>query len=59
MDIAKALAEYASIVRGLKEEYTQEELCIGVIRQQHKELDFFEDDEIEDIIDFANQLRRN
>lgn len=55
-NLREALAEYAAIVEETREEYSQSllKLTIGVIRQDHPELDFMDDDEIQEIIDFAN-----
>ena len=52
-----ALKEYSAIVSGTREEYTKEELTVGIIRKDHPELTFMDDDEIETIIDFANKGR--
>ena len=56
-NLREAIAEYAAIVEGTREEYTQEELTVSIIRQDHPELDFMDDDEIQEIIDFANRGR--
>ena len=56
-NIREALAEYAAIVEGTREEYTQEELTVSAIRRDHPELNFMDDDEIEEIIGFANRGR--
>jgi hypothetical protein len=40
-----------------RDEYTEEELTLAAIRNDHPELNFMDDDEIEDIISFANRLR--
>lgn len=53
----EALKEYAAIVKETREEYTQEELTISIIRKDHPELNFMDDKEIQEIIDFANRGR--
>ena len=57
MDFSKALKEYTAIVKGLTEEYCMAELSVERIRQDHLELDFFEDDELEMIIHQVNSNR--
>lgn len=52
-----ALKEYADIVQGVRGEYSAEELTIGILRNDHPELDFMDNEEIQTIIDFANKLR--
>jgi hypothetical protein len=52
-----ALKEYAAIVKGTREEYTQQELTVKVVREDHPKLDFMDDEEIQEIIDFANRGR--
>ena len=59
MELSKALQEYDGIVKGMRKEYTKEELTIKTIREDHPELDFFEDDEMQEIINFANNGRNN
>lgn len=53
----EALKEYSAIVSGTREEFTEGELTIKAIRKDHPELDFMDDDEIQEIIDFANRGR--
>lgn len=55
----EALKEYAAIVAGTRDEYTQEELTVSAIRRDHPELNFMDDDEIQEIIDHANKGRDN
>lgn len=57
MDIKEALKEYSSIIKHMKEEYTQEDLTVNIIRKEHKELGFMDDDEIEELISHANKCR--
>lgn len=45
-DFAGALSEYAAIVRGVAEEY-QGKATVAMIRADHPELDFFDDEDIE------------
>ncbi len=52
----KALKEYHDIVTGIKQEYTREQRTIKTIRKDHPELNFMDDDEIEDIIKHANNM---
>ena len=56
-DIKKALKEYDTIVKGVRSEYTKEELTIDIIRQEHPELNFMDDEELQIIIDYANNGR--
>lgn len=57
-NLREALAEYAAIVEGTREEYTKEELTISIIREDHPELNFMDDEEIETIIRQANEGRK-
>lgn len=57
MSLREALKEYADIVKETREEYTEQELTLKAIREDHPELDFMDDDEIQDIINFANKGR--
>jgi hypothetical protein len=57
MGLIKALEEYTVIVEGLGAEYTQSELTVAIIREEHPELDFMDDEEIENIIRQANDSR--
>lgn len=52
----EALKEYHDIVKGVKEEYTKEQRTINNIRKDHPELNFMDDDEIDDIINHANNM---
>lgn len=57
MNIGAALKEYAAIVKATREEYTEDELTVSILREEHPELDFMDDDELEEIISFANKGR--
>ena len=52
-DFAGALSEHAAIVRGVAEEY-QGKATVAMIRADHPELDFFDDEDIETIIRCGN-----
>ena len=54
-DLGSALAEYAAIVKGVAEEYGGN-ATIKAIRTDHPELDFMDDDEIEEIIRLSGEL---
>lgn len=56
-DLFNALKEHAAIVEGLREEYTQDKLTLKAVRKDHPELNFMDDDEIETIIQQANEHR--
>lgn len=58
-NLSEALKEYSLIVEGMAKDYTEKELTIDIIRKDHPELDFMDDDEIEDIIKYANTARSN
>ena len=57
MNIGAALKEYAAIVKATREEYAEDELTVSILRKEHPELDFMDDDELEEIISFANKGR--
>lgn len=56
-NIGAALKEYAAIVKATREEYAEDELTVSILRKEHPELDFMDDDELEEIISFANKGR--
>jgi hypothetical protein len=56
-NLSKAIKEYSLIVEGMAKEYTEKELTVDIIRKDHPELNFMDDDEIEDIIKYANTAR--
>lgn len=58
-NLSKAIKEYSLIVAGMAKEYTEKELTIDIIRKDHPELNFMDNDEIENIINYANMLRIN
>jgi hypothetical protein len=58
-NLSEALKEYSLIVEGMAKDYTEKELTIDIIRKDHPELNFMDDDEIEDIIKYANRARTN
>lgn len=49
-DFCSALLEYAAIVRGIAKEY-QGQATIEIIRLEHPELDFMDDEDIQNIIE--------
>lgn len=55
-DIRTALGEYAAIVQGVAKEYA-DRASVEQIRLDHPELDFMDDDEIEEIIQRAKLCR--
>lgn len=57
MELSKALQEYDGIVKGMRKEYTEKELTIKTIRKEHPELDFLDNEELQEIINFANSGR--
>lgn len=57
MGLLKALAEYAAIVEQAATDYTNS-TTIQEVRTDHPELDFMDDDEIQEILDLATKKRR-
>lgn len=55
-NFVKALAEYYAIVKGLAEEY-ENEVSVNIIRADHPELNFMDDDEIDEILGYAEKYR--
>lgn len=51
---ANALAEYAAIVKAVKEDYNGK-ATVSIIREEHPELDFMDDSQIQEIIDQGNE----
>lgn len=51
---ANALAEYAAIVKAVKEDYNGK-ATVSIIREEHPELDFMDDNQIQEIIDQGNK----
>ena len=57
MGLTEVLSEYDSIVKGVRHEYAKEELTTDIIRKEHPELNFMDNEEIETIIRYANHGR--
>lgn len=55
-NLAKALAEYSAIVKGIAEEYAND-VTVNIIRADHPELNFMDDDEIDEILGHAEKHR--
>ncbi len=51
---ATALAEYAAIVKAVKEDYNGKATVL-IIRAEHPELDFMDDEQIQEIINQGNE----
>lgn len=56
-EIAGALAEYAQIVKGVSKDYG-DDITVAELRDEHPELDFMDEEELEEILQQAKVLRR-
>jgi hypothetical protein len=56
-DLNEALNEYDLIIKNMSEEYKKENLTVDIIREEHFELNFMDDEEIKTLINYANQNR--
>lgn len=52
-----ALKEYSNILDNMRNEYTKKELTVKAIRNDHPELNFMDNEEIEILINYANNNR--
>lgn len=55
-NLAKALAEYFTIVKGIAEEYGNG-VTVNIVKVDHPELGFMDDDEIDEILGYAEKYR--
>lgn len=53
---AKILAEYFAVVVGLAKEYGSD-VSVNIVRADHPELNFMDDDEIDEILGHAEKCR--
>lgn len=57
-DLVQALGEYAQIIKNVAADYT-DETTMQELRAEHPELDFMDDEELEEILKQAKELRTN
>jgi hypothetical protein len=57
-ELNKALKEYSMIVKTMRKEYNKNELTNEIIRLEHSELNFMDDEEIQELINNVNNSRK-